>query len=564
MASGEPQYFSIGRKLACVIALLAALLCGWVEVLGLDTWWHFAIGRSALETGSTLPRDIFSYSFAGAPWPYKDLAAAVLLYLGYHALGDAFFFVLKAGFVLSLAALFLLRRRLDPLLGLSIFALLLLAIAYTIVDRPLLFSLALLPWCVLALERLHAAARDPALPAAAIRRRVLVVLALIYFGTLLHRGTLVAYALLGAHALEALLASFAPPTLARAWLGGPTRRDAALLTAGAALCSPLLALWLWLRYRRSAPESARPSLLQPALLLLFSALACTSVRWVPQLAMVAAVHLLVDAESLSRSSAGWPGRTRALAMTLVSAGLLTMLAVHYPLAHRWGLRPEFEPIGAMKFAREQRLGARMANAFNLGGYPLWAGHPVQRVLIDGRSDQVYPSAFILRVLDAERSPALFAGLEREYGFDWVIACNRPGQLSHTFLASDPAWSLVYYSEAALIYVRSERYPGLAPLRFRVLEPVAPDLAVLRAMGGAAVEGPTWRALAHELARARAASPLGLRILASSALFFHHSGPAYGKARDQALATLLREYPDHPVLPQLAQLLKARPMAPGAH
>ena len=185
------------------------------------------------------------------------------------------------------------------------------------------------------------------------------------------------------------------------------------------------------------------------------------------------------------------------------------------------------------------------------------------MLIDARSDLIYPSDFMVRVFASESSPQVFAALRQRYDFDWVVACNRPGQLTHTFLANDPGWRLVHYTEPALVYVRADRYPALESLRFRWLDPVAPDVTVLRILRTAQVGGTVWRELGHELERARRASPLGLRVLSSSALFFHHSGPAYREQRDAVLVTIVREYPEHPVLPQLVQALRAPPMAPGA-
>ena len=39
-------------------------------------------------------------------------------------------------------------------------------------------------------------------------------------------------------------------------------------------------------------------------------------------------------------------------------------------------------------------------------------------------------------------------MRREDGATWVVASNRLGQQTHMFLADDPRWALVYWSEAA--------------------------------------------------------------------------------------------------------------------
>jgi hypothetical protein len=205
--------------------------------------------------------------------------------------------------------------------------------SYSIVDRPLLFSLALLPYITVLLERLRALLRDPQVSRRAVGAALGRVLGLVYLGTLLHRGTLVAYVVLGGYALDALGAWLLPPALAGRLLGGPVRRDVALLTTAAAVACGLaffktgvsgtlmpflrehvtewrqlppaqlvvefpgvaallalaLAAWSFLRFARQRSDL---SVLHPALLVLFSVLACTWVRLVPPLAMLAAALLL--------------------------------------------------------------------------------------------------------------------------------------------------------------------------------------------------------------------------------------------------------------------------------
>jgi hypothetical protein len=171
------------------------------------------------------------------------------------------------------------------------------------------------------------------------------------------------------------------------------------------------------------------------------------------------------------------------------------------------------------------------------------------VLVDGRADTVYRPAFIWDALVAERDPARFAAMRAADGADWVLALNKPGDESHRFLAADPAWRLVYWSEAALVWVRADAYPELAPLAFRWVprlmqrgaDAIAATLAPLASEPLARAE------VERELLRLIAASPDGVRANALLALFYETMGPAYRAERDRVLAHLVDVAGGHPAL-----------------
>ena len=72
-----------------VVVLLAAALVGFRHIASWDVWWHLAIGRESLRSGSTVPIDLWSYSFAGQPFVHKDLVGDIVLFGAYDALGFA-------------------------------------------------------------------------------------------------------------------------------------------------------------------------------------------------------------------------------------------------------------------------------------------------------------------------------------------------------------------------------------------------------------------------------------------------------------------------------------------
>ncbi|HEX6835182.1 MAG TPA: hypothetical protein VF334_01350, partial [Polyangia bacterium] len=168
----------------CAVAAVA--LATWAPTHDPDTWWHLATGRVALATRSTLPRDPFSFSFAGAPWRYKDLVADALLWTLFTHAG----FVGLLLFRLGCAALFALgfslvsRSALPVLVALG--ALLLLPWA----DRPMMLSLALFPTVLALCER----------------RRFGWLVVVTWIGIVLHRAALLAYAVVLARAAHLALA----------------------------------------------------------------------------------------------------------------------------------------------------------------------------------------------------------------------------------------------------------------------------------------------------------------------------------------------------------------------
>ena len=145
-----------GWRVVGVFALCSAAYLGLTPTGGWDIWWHMAIGKIAEEQWTTLPVDIFSHSFNGEPWLYKDLLAGVIFYEGFYALGFAWFAVLKGLpvlFIMLGALLVTPAGRRDPLIVLIGGGLAVAAVQYRIVERPLLFSLMAYPVLVVFLER---------------------------------------------------------------------------------------------------------------------------------------------------------------------------------------------------------------------------------------------------------------------------------------------------------------------------------------------------------------------------------------------------------------------------
>ena len=80
----------------------------------------------------------------------------------------------------------------------------------------------------------------------------------------------------------------------------------------------------------------------------------------------------------------------------------------FPCRHWFGTGDTARDRGrqAAAFLRENPPPGKMWNAFNYGGYLLYALSPQhKKVFIDGRNDTVYPEAFFAETARADRDPA---------------------------------------------------------------------------------------------------------------------------------------------------------------
>jgi hypothetical protein len=553
-----------------------------------DLWWHLRTGQLALEQPARLAFDPFSYSRAGAPWRYHDLIADMILYRGFATLGYAWFVVLKVKVALTIAlALWLVQRRdqrsaLAALAGTAA-----LLVALRLVERPNLFTVALFPLTLALLERARRVLHRPP-RVLAMRLAVLVLTGWVWI--CLHRAGVLAIALVAGLFVWTSLCALLP---AHPSLGARPGRVAVGLTALAALASLALALLNpsgmaaltssvgvsgasilrtsiseWQRLGPAALARAFPlplalgalgtlvvterlrargaTPLHLAILALGWAAVFDSVRWVPYLATAGVV--------LSVLALAAPASTVLSRLSLRPLPALVFVAA---LAAVWEARVAPFALGedrartahgAVDFLSAHGLSGKVANTLEHGGYLIWRAWPSVQVLIDGRNETVYPPELLARAIASDRDRAVFNAMRAEDGATLVVAGNAPGRQTHFFLAADPAWAMVDWSEAAIVWVRLADHPELAPLRFSHVDPRSIDGSVVRALGRGAATPAEAAALRTELERMVLASPDSVRVLVALAIFHHlRSDPA---ARDRVMQRLEEIAPDHPAVREL--------------
>jgi hypothetical protein len=432
-----------------------------------DTYWHVAAGNWMLDHHQVARADPFSFTFAGRPWHAHEWLAEIAMALAWRAAGWAGVAVLCA--LAAAAALALLargfNRRLDPL-GAAV-ALILVAgcLSPSLIARPHLLMLPLLAAWTLALLDARALDRAPG--------RGWWLLILVWAN--LHASVILALALIGPFALEALIAPDADRwRVARQWgLFGIGALAAALITpfGVAGLLFPLqvsgmASLNSIVEWR--PPDFQHPQPLEAALLAGVFILARGGVSLpVMRLGLLLVlIHLalghtrhqvllaVIGGLIVAEAVGGAPRFGRAagkapVAVPLLAAVLAIVLIgarLAAPIVRRDG---PVSPISALAHVPPDLRARPVLNGYGMGGYLIFQG---VRPFIDGRTD-MYGDAFNARydAAMAADAPALQAVLNDDR-IAWTIL--DPDAPAVKALDSDPGWRRLYAAQFAVIHVRA--------------------------------------------------------------------------------------------------------------
>lgn len=515
-----------------------------------DAWLHLASGREVVQRASLPETDLFLQGGEGKPWLLHSWLSEVVFYGLMTAGGLPWLMALRAVLLLTaLGLLVLLLRRLGSpgwLAALLALAALVLPGIRPVLMRPLLFSHLLLIVYLFVLIEVFQGRRST--------RALWVLPVLMVPWANLHAGHLLGVALGALLPLGALLdrlrgraaapgrsswVLFLMPVMVLVaglinpygaslfryafelssvgeyqgqvweWVGFSARREpglAALMAAGFAT-----ALWRWRRLCSLVVVAGLFLMLLPLVATRFLFHGAVGA------ALVLGAGLLPDgSQARALMERPWPRRL-AEALTLGCLIAATVVSVRHGRGFRFQVDDRFFPVGAVRFMERVGLDGRILNYREWGGYLLWH-RPGQRVFVDGRVEVSAGSIIEDYLRVAEARPGYGHVLDR-----WrieILLCNyqvfRPSpDFPVQPTALDGKWSLVYFDDVALVYVRRsprleslvERhgYQGLVPsasgLPFR---PEAPrDLLWREAMRA-------WTLAPSE----RAATYLGLLALAN--------------------------------------------------
>ena len=568
MNTPPDQYSKRSKLLAGVAVLALALLATWRLVDDPDAFWHWATGFEVFAHGPWLPRDVWSWSFREQPWIGKDALADLLLFASSAAgsfAGVAIFLALVLTFGATGLAY---RSRIATWLLAS--GLWLSAVEITATPRSRIFSTALLLPLLAAIDRARREDKPWILPgilagATLLLHRggvvglAILALAVLVQGiehkqwrnpglglalagglALLHpdgpKVWLTVLHIAGSDAYRQHVSEFQPMSLEQAWQAFPMTVLLALLAVPAVL--PAL-----------QPHGS-PDLRWRGMVLLITLLvAGRSPRGMPLLAGAATYALLPMLDRLL-GLVRRPWLRGALALTL---GFVLVLA---NATRPFGVAVDEHkvPVKALHFYNESahRWGKRVLNPLHMGGAIMVWGLPGNLLpFIDGRNDQVYPEAFFLENVATATDPLAFAKLHAKWRFDWVLAANPgPGE-AFLFLADDPHWRLVFWSEPASIFLPRDSRPDLPA--YTLFSPRDPVGSIQRATANPA----TADAMGAELDRLVAHDPDAVSAQVWRVMHLHLRGPTFRQKRDEALAKLVLAHRDAPEVQKLLEILRIR-------
>jgi len=462
-----------------LIAFVTAFACSWDSLVNNDIWWHLATGKLIQEQGAIPREDPFSYTKSGAPWITHSWLAELLFYELY-ARGGVRSLIFLRSLLSGLLVLILILAARTRRCGWAAAAIAALG-AYFVLHfrlyvRPHFFSLVGLALLGLLEE-----------PRRRGRKWAWVGMALLaLFWANLHSGVLYGMAWLGSLALGESFAEIgchrpvSHRRILRFWM-------APLVFFLAALVNPQgLGTFLYPLKMTGAEftftyigEFRRPGLrdLLPGVIPL-GAVALLRLIWPekrPSLGQGLAFGVfLLYALKVRRGgalfaivAAPWAAATLSVPEQWLQrrfprrAWAPSVLAVMAVAAVPWmSSPPNFaagidsrHPVGAADFIAAENLPGRMYNEIGTGGYLIWRLWPERKVFVDGR----------LLVYGAEFNEFQYGwiayGAEgweeklQNWGVNFIVL--RYGARVSSMLDESPDWILVYFDDAALIYLRNE-------------------------------------------------------------------------------------------------------------
>lgn len=607
LATGPPPAQARAWWVVALGLLLLSLQLGWRRLADWDVWWQLHLGRQALAERSSLPIETYSWAMEGAPFPHKDLGGEILLWAAW-ALGGydgmAALRALAAG-LLAVALIGVLPRTQRRPWVIAVGAsLLLVAIQDRVQPRALITSLV----GFVASLALVEGVRRRIWEGRALRPLLIGAVGMQLVWMNLHRGAMLGVVVWTGLTCALVLGRVMGRSSALAAIAGPQatwRQVGAVgLTAVGVAAVGVIHPSGWNAYRTGlavtgdAAHKAAVSEWQPlsweivqqlyglaTLLVVVAAFALVlalgralatrsrqpvdvwhlgvafvffwqgvgSIRWMPEATIVATtvLTLLLGAWGARQSAPQVPEMRLAALVLVLANSAAPLLTTQQPGRGDEAWR---YPTAALTFAGEQGLGARVQNAFVYGGYVLFEGWPTLRPMVDGRNDMVYPLAFYLACLDAQRDPAAFAALEAQHRPDWVLADNTPGRQTHGHLRGNPDWMIVHVTETAVVWVRRDEHPALVSRALRYVDPYAPVESLGQALQWAAGDRQRLAAIERELLQLLEDEPQGLRIHVLLVLWFDAMGPPGHARRDVAMQTLRTVWTDHPSVLELGSRL----------
>lgn len=498
-----------------LILLVAAIFCLAVtRVLGLDIWWHLAVGKYLLQTRSFPAQDVFS--FTGQAWDNKEWLFGILVFLVQKAGGVNMLTIAKAAlFTATFVVLYFLcvKRSSNRYLSLGIVLLAALACRIRLAFRPELATYLCIAILLLMLDQYLRGRRKPLCyfplvmilwvnlhPLALLG---LVILLIYIVGDIISRilraqamdsgwrvlggreflllcviflASCVAFSCNPISA-QRFLSPFELMTKHAAFLSSLTETKPLPILQFPAFAAVLLLSLFTLVMFVTTMEPA-----DTIMLILFGIVSVTMARNAPLLAVCAAPILASQIAGFFTQLPALVGTFLARwkkAADIAIALLLAALIVWACLQQDFGLGYSglLYPEGAVKYVLEQSPRAGMFNIYDWGGFLIWNLYPRYKVFMDGRGPDVYSPAMWADYETAEMGRDGWEKVLDRYGVNFMLIST--GNKLHDLIArvnESPDWRLGYWDFQSMVFVRNipEHRRMIEAYDYKALDAKLPD------------------------------------------------------------------------------------------
>jgi len=497
-----------------LILLAAAIFCLAVtRILGLDIWWHLAVGKYLLQT-RTFPRyDVFS--FTGAAWDNKEWLFGIFVYLIHRMGGVNLMTLAKAAlFTATFVLLYVLsvKRSGNRYISIAVVVLAALACRVRLAFRPELLSLLFIAILLMMLDAYLRGNRKPLC--------VFPLLMLVWVN--MHPLAFLGLAILLIYVVGQLVSrALSAQAVANSWrrLGGREMLLLILILAAscvAFICNPIS----WHRFlspielitKHSAYLSviteAKPlpifqfpsfaaflllavftlvmfiSTMEPAdtiVLTVFGIISVTMARNAPLLPVCAAA---IIAREFAQFVSALPNDAFVFfkkwqrAFDVAIAVLLAVLIVWSVMLPDFGLGYGglLYPEGAVKYVTTSAPVGQMFNIYDWGGYLIWELFPRYTVFMDGRGPDVYSPEFWAEYETVELGKEGWSRILDRYGVNFILIST--GNKLYDLIArlnESASWRLAYWDFQSMVFLRNieKNRPLIDAYQYQVLNAAEP-------------------------------------------------------------------------------------------
>jgi hypothetical protein len=216
-------------------------------------------------------------------------------------------------------------------------------------------------------------------------------------------------------------------------------------------------------------------------------------------------------EGVQKATAGWKKLGANRIEAIMAAGVFAVagfVAFGLDVGTPWlggaarpnaGFVGSAYPVGATQFLARAQPQGNLYNTFHFGGYLLYHLGPAMKVFVDGRTANVYDDAHMRDVMHIrDEWPRVFEK------WNVQVAVTQHGEVEEA-LGADPRWTLVFFDDLALVFVRNDgvnaelaRRNGYHDLIPPFRTPHGQDLARLKVETERVVAESPSSALAHIL------------------------------------------------------------------